>query len=65
MKVKLANKILSGGLNIAARLMRDVEAVESSLKDYIHQQIYKGDCLVQRKTNPHSAALEIINRFGK
>jgi len=49
-----------------------IEAVESSLKDYIHQQIDKGDYLetlvddlVQRKTSPHSAALQIINRFGK
>ena len=52
--------------------MKDVEAVESSLKDYIHQQIDKDDYLgklvddlAQRKTSPHSAALEIINRFGK
>ena len=49
-----------------------IEAVESSLSDYIHQQIDKGDYLetlvddlVQRKISPHSAALQIINRFGK
>jgi len=37
MKVKLTDKILSGDVRVAARLMRDIEAVESSLKDYIHQ----------------------------
>jgi len=49
-----------------------MEAVESSLKDYIYQQIDKGDYLerlvddlVQRRTNPHSAATKIINRFSK
>ena len=49
-----------------------IETIESSLKDYIYQQIDKGDyfdklvdALTQRKTNPHSAALKIINRFSK
>jgi len=47
-------------------------AIEGSLKNYIYQRIDKGDyleklidSLVQRKTNPHSAAQEIINRFSK
>jgi LAO/AO transport system kinase len=46
-----------------------IEAIESSLKGYIYQRIDKGgylekviDDLVQRKTDPHSAASEIINR---
>lgn len=49
-----------------------IEAIESSLKDYVYQQIEKGgyfeklvDDLVQRKTDPHSAASKIINRFSK
>ena len=49
-----------------------IEAVESSLKNRIHQQMDKGhylerlvDDLVQRKANPHSAAMKIINRFVK
>jgi len=49
-----------------------IEAVESSLRNHIYQQIDEGDYLerllddlVQRKTNPHSAALQIINQFGK
>ena len=49
-----------------------MEAIESSLRDYIYQQSDKDDYLerlvndlVQRRTNPHSAALQIINRFGK
>jgi len=47
-------------------------AIEGSLKNYIYQRIDKGDyleklidSLVHRKTNPHSAALKIINRFSK
>jgi len=47
-------------------------AIEGSLKNYIYQRIDKGDyleklidSLVKRKTNPHSAALKIINRFSK
>lgn len=47
-------------------------AIEGSLKNYIYQRIDKGDyleklidSLVNRKTNPHSAALKIINRFSK
>ncbi len=49
-----------------------IEAIESYLRDYIYQQFDKGDYLerlvddlVRRKTNPHSAALQIINRFSK
>ena len=70
--MELTNKILEYDVRAAARLMRDIETIESSLKDYIHQQIGKGDYLgrleddlVQRKTSPHSVALEIINRCGK
>ena len=47
-------------------------AIEGSVKNYIYQRIDKGDyldklidSLVHRKTNPHSAALKIINRFSK
>ena len=47
-----------------------IEAIESSLKDYIYQQINKDDYfeklvddLVQRRTNPHSAASKIINQL--
>jgi len=45
-------------------------AIESSLKDYIYQRINKGDFekvvddLVDRKTNPYSAALKIINSLS-
>ncbi len=49
-----------------------IKAIESSLKDYVYQQIEKGgyfeklvDDLAQKKTDPHSAALKIINRFSK
>lgn len=49
-----------------------VMAIEGSLKNYIYHRIDKGDyleklidSLVHRKTNPHSAALEIISRFSK
>jgi len=49
-----------------------IEAIENYLRDYIYQQFDEGDYLerlvddlVQRKTSPHSAALQIINRFGK
>ncbi len=49
-----------------------IKAIESSLKDYVYQQIEKGayfeklvDDLVQKKTDPHSAASKIINRFSK
>jgi len=67
--------ISSGGLERRRKQrvkLELIEAVESSLKDYIYQQIDKGDYLerlvddlVQRRTNPHSAALQIINRFSK
>ena len=47
-------------------------AIEGSLKNYVYQRIDKGDyleklidSLVHRKTDPHSAAQEIINRFSK
>ncbi len=49
-----------------------IETIESSLKNYIYHMIDENvyleklvDSLVERKTNPHSAALEIINRFSK
>lgn len=49
-----------------------IEAIEGPLKDYIYQQIDKGDYfdklvddLVQRKANPHSAAVKIIEQFSK
>ena len=67
--------ISSGGLERRRKQrvkLELMEAVESSLKNRIYQQIDKGnylerlvDDLVQRKTNPHSAAMEIISRFGK
>jgi LAO/AO transport system kinase len=47
-------------------------AIEGSLKNYVYQSIDKGDyleklidSLVHRKTNPHAAAQEIIERFSK
>ena len=67
--------ISSGGLDKCRQQrakLELIEAIESSLKDYIYQRIDQGDYLekladnlVQRKTNPHSAALQIINRFSK
>ena len=67
--------ISSGGLERRRKQrvkLELMEAVESSLKNRIHQQMDKGDYLerlvddlVQRKTNPYSAAMEIIDRFGK
>ena len=49
-----------------------IEAVESSIRNRIYQKIDKGDYLerlvddlVQRKTNPYAAAIEIVNRFSK
>ena len=51
--------------------MELIEAVESSLKNYMADRIDKAylqklvDDLVQRKTNPHSAALEIISQSFK
>ena len=67
--------VSSGGLERRCKQRVElelIEAVESSLKDYIHQQIDKGDYLetliddlVQRRTSPHSAALQIINRFSE
>jgi len=41
--MELTNKILEYDVRAAARLMRDIETIESPLKDYIHQQIGKGD----------------------
>jgi len=65
--------ISSGGLDKRRKQRAKLElaeATESSLKDYIYQQISKDDYLeklvddlVQRKTNPHSAASKIINQF--
>ncbi|MFC2002638.1 methylmalonyl Co-A mutase-associated GTPase MeaB [Chloroflexota bacterium] len=48
-----------------------IEAIESSLKDYVNSGIDKDaleklvNDLMQRKTSPHSAALEIINQSVK
>ena len=48
-----------------------VEAIEGSLKDYINTEVDKAyleklvDDLIQKKTNPHSAASAIINRSVK
>ena len=67
--------ISSGGLERRRRegaKLELMEAIESSLKNYIYQRIDKGDyldklvdSLVQRKTDPHSAALKIIDQFNK
>ena len=66
--------ISSGGLEKRRKQRAKLElteAVESSLKNYIADRIDKAyvkklvDDLVQRKTNPHSAALEIISRAFK
>ena len=67
--------ISSGGLERRRRegaKLELIEAIESSVKNYIYQRIDKGDyleklvdSLVQRKTDPHSAALKIINQFSK
>ena len=67
--------ISSGGLERRRREGAKLEligAIESSLKNYIYQRIDKDDyleklvdSLVQRKTDPHSAALKIIDQFGK
>ena len=66
--------ISSGGLE-ARRKQRAklelIEAIESSIKNYIDAGVDKDylekliDDLVQRKTNPHSAALQIINQSIK
>ncbi len=47
-------------------------AIEGSLKNYVYQSIDKGDyleklidSLAHRKTNPHAAAQEVIERFSK
>ena len=48
-----------------------IEAVESSVKNYVYQEIDKGgleklvDEVAQRKTNPYSAAEKVINKFSK
>ena len=67
--------ISSGGLERRRRegaKLELMEAIESSLKSHIYQRIDKGDyldklvdSLVQRKTDPHSAALKIIDQFNK
>jgi len=67
--------ISSGGLERRRKQrakLELIEAIENYLRDYIYQQFDEGDYLerlvddlVQRKTSPHSAALQIINRFGK
>ena len=48
------------------------KAVESHVKDYVYQQLSKDnyfaklvDDLVERKTDPHSAAMKIINQLNK
>ncbi len=65
--------ISSGGLKGRRKQRAKLElaeAIESSLKDYIYQQIDRDDYfeklvdkLAQRRTNPHSAAAEIIGRI--
>ena len=65
--------ISSGGLDKCRKQRAElelIETIESSLKDYIFQQISKDDYfeklvddLVQRRTNPHSAATKIITQF--
>jgi len=48
-----------------------IEAIESSVKNYVYQGIDKGsleklvDEVARRKTSPHSAAVKIIDQFGK
>ncbi len=48
-----------------------IEAIESSVKNYVYQEIDKGgleklaDDIAQRKTNPYSAAEKVINEFSK
>jgi len=65
--------ISSGGLERRRKQRAKLElaeVVESSLKDYVYQQIDKNDYLeklvndlIQRRTNPNAAALEIIGQF--
>ena len=67
--------ISSGGLDKCRKQrvkLELIEATESSIKDYIFQQISKDDYfeqlvddLAQRRTSPHSAASKIISQFGK
>jgi len=66
--------ISSGGLDTRRKQRANlelIEAIESSVKNYIDARIDKDylekliDDLVQKKTNPHSAALKIINRAIK
>jgi LAO/AO transport system kinase len=66
--------ISSGGLEKRRKeraKLELIEAIESSLKSYINNRIDKHcleklvDDLVQKKTNPYSAALGIINRSIK
>ena len=46
-----------------------IEAIESSVKNYVYQEIDKGgleklvDEVAQRKTSPYSAAVKIIDKF--
>lgn len=48
-----------------------IEAIESSIKNYIYQEIDKDELeklvneVAQRKISPHSAAVKIINQFSK
>ena len=64
--------ISSGGFETRRKQRAKLElmgTIESSLKEHIYQRIDEGDFqglvndLVQRKTNPHSAAWQIINRL--
>jgi len=66
--------ISSGGLEKRRRERARLElmmAVQGSLENYIEGSIDKGcleklvDDLVHRKISPHSAALKILNQFGK
>jgi len=66
--------VSSGGLEKRRKERAKVElfeAIESSVKNHIYNNIDEGcleklvDNLVQRKTDPHSAALEIIGQFSQ
>jgi len=67
--------ISSGGIEKCRRERARLEltaAIEGSLKDYVYQRIDKDNyleklinSLVNRETDPHAAAQEIIERFSK
>ncbi len=66
--------ISSGGLKKRRKeraKLELIEAIESSVKNYVYQKIDKGgleklvDEVAQRKTSPYSAATKIIDKFSK